>query len=53
MNFGLRRDLSPELSAFDGPVAADEAASSNPEPFVIDDVRVAAKAAPTKMLIFL
>ena len=32
MNFGLRRDLSPELSALDGPVVADEAASPNPGP---------------------
>jgi hypothetical protein len=43
-----RRGFSPELSAFDGAKGVDEAASPNPEPFVIDDVRVAAKAAPTE-----
>jgi hypothetical protein len=29
-----RRGFRPELSAFDGPVAADEAASHNPRPSV-------------------
>ena len=48
MNFGLRRDLSPELSALDGPVVADEAASHNPRPSVFGGARVAAEAAPTE-----
>jgi hypothetical protein len=52
MNFGLWRDLSPELSALDGPVVADEAASPDPRPSVFGGARVAAEAAPTKMPIF-
>jgi len=47
-----RRGFSPELSALDGPVVADEAASPNPRPSVFGGARVAAKAAPTKMSIF-
>jgi hypothetical protein len=43
-----RRGFRPELSAFDGPVVADEAASLNPEPSVFGGARVAAEAAPTK-----
>jgi muramidase (phage lysozyme) len=44
-----RRGFSPELSAFDGPVAADEAASLNPRPSLFGGARVAAEAAPTKI----
>ena len=43
-----RRGFSPELSALDGPVVTDEAASHNPRPSVFSGARVAAKAAPTK-----
>ena len=48
MNFGLRRGFSPELSALDGPAAADEAASPNPGLSLFGGARVAAEAAPTK-----
>jgi hypothetical protein len=44
-----RRGFRPELSAFDGPAAADEAASHNPRPSAFDGARVAAEAAPTKI----
>jgi hypothetical protein len=35
----LRRGFRPELSAFDGPAAADEAASPNPGPSVFDGAK--------------
>jgi hypothetical protein len=35
----LRRGFRPELSAFDGPAAADEAASPNPRPSVFDGAK--------------